>query len=60
MSLLINTKQRSDATEIMDDFSISGKILHKTLDTLANINKWLGGNKVTLYGLKKVIKKITI
>jgi len=56
MSLLINTKQRSDATEIMDDFSISGKILHKTLDTLANINKWLGGNKVTLYGLKKVIK----
>ena len=56
MSLLINTKQRSDDTEIMDDFSISGKILHKTLDTLANINKWLGGNKVTLYGLKKVIK----
>ena len=56
MSLLINTQQRSDATEIMDDFSISGKILHKTLDTLANINKWLGGNKVTLYGLKKVIK----
>jgi hypothetical protein len=56
MSLLINTKQRSDATEIMDDFSISGKILHKTLDTLANINKWLGGNKVTLNGLKKVIK----
>lgn len=56
MSLLINIKQRSDATEIMDDFSISGKILHKTLDTLANINKWLGGNKVTLYGLKKVIK----
>jgi 2-polyprenyl-3-methyl-5-hydroxy-6-metoxy-1,4-benzoquinol methylase len=40
----------------MDDFSISGKILYKTLDTLANINKWLGGNKVTLYGLKKLIK----
>ena len=56
MSLLINTKKRSDDTEIMDDFSISGKILRSTLDTLANINKWLGGNKVTLYGLKKVIK----
>jgi len=56
MSLLINTKQRSDATEIMDDFSISGKILRSTLDTLANINKWLGGNKITLNGLKKVIK----
>ena len=56
MSLLINTQQRSDATEIMDDFSISGKILRSTLDTLANINKWLGGNKITLNGLKKVIK----
>lgn len=56
MSLLINTKERTDAVEIMDDFSINGKILHDTLDTLANINKWLGGNKVTLNGLKKVIK----
>ena len=56
MSLLINTKQRTDAIEIMDDFSINGKILHRTLDTLANINKWLGGNKVTLNGLKKVLK----
>jgi len=56
MSLLINTKQRTEAIEVMDDFSINGKILHDTLDTLANINKWLGGNKVTLNGLKKVIK----
>lgn len=56
MSLLINTKQRTDAVELMDDFSINGKILHDTLDTLANINKWLGGNIVTMNGLKKVIK----
>jgi 2-polyprenyl-3-methyl-5-hydroxy-6-metoxy-1,4-benzoquinol methylase len=56
MSLLINAKQRTEAIEVMDDFSINGKILHDTLDTLANINKWLGGNKVTLNGLKKVIK----
>ncbi|WP_445731305.1 methyltransferase domain-containing protein [Mariniflexile sp.] len=56
MSFLINTKQRTDAVELMDDFSINGAILHDTLDTLANINKWLGGNKVTLGGLKKVLK----
>jgi hypothetical protein len=56
MSFLINTTQRTDAIEIMDDFSINGRILHDTLDALANINKWLGGNKVTLNGLKKVIK----
>jgi len=57
MSFLINIKKRTDAVEIMDDFSINGHVLHRTLDTLANINKWLGGNKVTLSGLKKVIKK---
>ncbi|WP_338356014.1 methyltransferase domain-containing protein [Yeosuana marina] len=56
MSLLINTKKRTDAIEIMDDFSINGDILHRTLDTLADINKWLGGNMVTMNGLKKVIK----
>lgn len=55
MSFLINTKHRSDAIEIMDDFSINGGILHNTLDTIASINKWLGGNKVTLNGLKKVL-----
>ena len=53
MSLLINTKYRTNEVEIMDDFSINGEILHETLDKLASINKWLGGNKVTLDGLKK-------
>jgi 2-polyprenyl-3-methyl-5-hydroxy-6-metoxy-1,4-benzoquinol methylase len=57
MSLLINTKHRTNAVEIMDDFSINGHVLHDTLDTLARINKWLGGNNVTISGLKKVLKK---
>jgi 2-polyprenyl-3-methyl-5-hydroxy-6-metoxy-1,4-benzoquinol methylase len=56
MSFIINTKHRTDSIEIMDDFSINGKILHDTLDTLANINKWLGGNHLTLNGLKKALK----
>lgn len=56
MSFPINTQYRTDAIELMDDFSINGQQLHSTLDTLANINKWLGGNKVTLDGLKQVIK----
>ncbi len=55
MSLLINTKHRTNAVEIMDDFSINGDILHNTLDTLASINKWLGGNNVTINGLKKIL-----
>ena len=56
MGFLIDTKNRTDAIEIMDDFSIEGEHLYKTLDQLAVINKWLGGNLVTLNGLKKVLK----
>ncbi|WP_298755722.1 methyltransferase domain-containing protein [uncultured Psychroserpens sp.] len=56
MSLLVNTKYRSDAEEIMDDLDYNGPILHDALDKLAKINQWLGGNKVTLNGLKKALK----
>jgi len=56
MSLFVNTKYRTDQEEIMDDFSIKGELLHNTLDQLATINKWLGGNRVTLNGLKKILK----
>lgn len=56
MSILVDTTYRTDAEEIMDDFSIDGPLLHDTLDTLAKINTWLGGNKVTIDGLKIVLK----
>ena len=66
MSQLVNTKYRTNEEEIMDNFSIDGPILHDTLDKLAIINKWLGGNGVTLDGLEILLKdqpknkKITI
>lgn len=56
MSLLINTKYRSEEEEIMDDLEYNGPILHDALDKLAKINQWLGGNIVTIKGLKKVLK----
>lgn len=56
MSWLVNTKYRSEAEEIMDDLQYNGPILHDALDKLAKINQWLGGNKVTINGLKKVLK----
>lgn len=56
MSLLVNTTYRSDKEEIMDDLDYKGPILHDALDKLAKINQWLGGNKVTRNGLKKVLK----
>ena len=56
MNFNINTKERSSQIELMDDFSVEGNLLHESLNSLANINKWLGGNFVTLNGLKKVLK----
>ena len=43
--------------EIMDDFLLQGPVLEDTLDKLAGINKWLGGNKITLTGIKKLLEK---
>ena len=56
MSLFIDTRYRSDKTEIMDDFSMKGELLRDTLDKLGNINKWLGGNRVALGGIKQLLK----
>lgn len=40
----------------MDDFSMKGELLRDTLDKLGKINKWLGGNHVTLNGLRQLLK----
>ncbi|WP_430467150.1 methyltransferase domain-containing protein [Winogradskyella ouciana] len=40
----------------MDDFSLKGELLRDTLDKLGNINKWLGGNRVTLNGIIQLLK----
>lgn len=52
----VNTKYRTQETEIMDDFSLQGRELRVTLDQIARINQLLGGNKVTLNGVKKIVK----
>ncbi|RZK51482.1 MAG: methyltransferase, partial [Pedobacter sp.] len=48
---MIDTKYRSEAPEIMDDFNMEGEILRDALDKIASINRLLGGNKVTLDGV---------
>ena len=66
MDFFISTKHRTDKEELMDDFSIGGDLLRDTLDKLENINRSLGGNKVTINGLKSILqnhpkeKEITI
>ncbi len=55
MSFLVNTKYRSEAPEIMDDFTLEGKLLRDTFDKLERINRLLGGNRVTLNGVKRIL-----
>lgn len=57
MSFLIDTSSRSSAAEMMDDFTIEGLVLRDTLDKLETINRLLGGNSVTIKGLKKILLK---
>lgn len=55
MTTIINTKYRTEETEIMDDFSLQGEELRDALDKIASINQLLGGNQLTLQGVKKLI-----
>ena len=56
MNFLVDTSHRSIKTEIMDDFTLEGVLLRDTLDKLETINRLLGGNSVTISGLKKILK----
>jgi 2-polyprenyl-3-methyl-5-hydroxy-6-metoxy-1,4-benzoquinol methylase len=54
----INTKYRNQEQEIMDDFSFGGNQVEDALKTIALINQNLGGNHLTINGLKKLLKNI--
>ena len=56
MNFLVDTSNRSSKTEIMDDFTLEGVFFRDTLDKLETINRLLGGNSVTISGLKKILK----
>jgi 2-polyprenyl-3-methyl-5-hydroxy-6-metoxy-1,4-benzoquinol methylase len=55
--VLINTKYRTNDPEIMDDFALKGDALKVALDKIAKINQLLGGNQLTLKGVRKLIEK---
>ena len=49
---------RSAEVEIMDDLEYTGELMDRTLYELEIINKWLGGNAVTIGGLKKLLQDL--
>ncbi len=54
---LISTKYRSQLPEIMDEFDFNGKELEKVLHNIDQINVALGGHRVTVDGIKKLIEQ---
>ncbi|MBK5212517.1 MAG: methyltransferase domain-containing protein [Flavobacteriaceae bacterium] len=54
--ILFNEKYRSDQLEIMDDLDFQGEEMKNLLKDLKVVNKWLGGNNITIDGLKKLLK----
>jgi 2-polyprenyl-3-methyl-5-hydroxy-6-metoxy-1,4-benzoquinol methylase len=48
---------RSTEVEIMDDLNCSGHVLDRTLRELEIINKWLGGNRITIKSLEQLLPK---
>jgi 2-polyprenyl-3-methyl-5-hydroxy-6-metoxy-1,4-benzoquinol methylase len=54
----ISTKYRTEKTELMDDFSLEGEELREALDKISRINQLLGGNDLTLNGVKILLAKV--
>jgi ubiquinone/menaquinone biosynthesis C-methylase UbiE len=50
-----NLSYRSNEKELIDDLELENNALRQNLEELALINKYLGGNQVTVSGLSKLI-----
>lgn len=53
----LDTTSRSQGEEIMDNFEWHGRELKKTLEDLNRINTWLGGDRLTINGIKKLLEQ---
>lgn len=54
--LMISTNQRSSQAEIMDAFDFKGEDLVNVLQHIDQINSSLGGHRVTINGVKQLIR----
>ncbi|GAB3018522.1 hypothetical protein GCM10027185_14190 [Spirosoma pulveris] len=54
--MFLSTTQRTTKEEYLDDFSLEGDELRDALDKIAIINQWLGGNRVTIDGIRELLK----
>lgn len=58
--MFVDTKLRTDQPELMDDLSMEGDQLRRTLDQIASLNKMLGGNAITRDGVAQLIQSLPL
>ncbi|MBC9932222.1 methyltransferase domain-containing protein [Chitinophaga qingshengii] len=54
--MMPDTRQRILAPEIMDDFAMEGEQLQRALEKIAQINRRLGGNRITIKGVDMLMR----
>ncbi|MDP2687103.1 MAG: methyltransferase domain-containing protein [Aequorivita sp.] len=54
--ITFSNKYRSQQTEIMDDLNFQGEEMKNLLEDLKTVNKWLGGNNISIDGIEKLLK----
>jgi 2-polyprenyl-3-methyl-5-hydroxy-6-metoxy-1,4-benzoquinol methylase len=52
----MNTKTRSNSKEVMDHHDLNGEELERILGEVESVNRLLGGYKVTLDGIDKILR----
>ncbi len=55
--MLVDLKHRSDEHELMDDPKIEESALKRALSDISRVNKWLGGNIITINAVQNLIKQ---
>lgn len=56
--MMPDTRQRILAPEIMDDFAMEGEQLQRALEKIAQINRRLGGNRITIKGVDMLMRAL--
>jgi len=53
---MVDLSHRSTLEEIMDNLSLKGEVVDQSLKELDVINKYLGGNQITINGIRRLSK----
>ena len=54
--IYFSNKKRSEQSEIMDSMDFQGKEMERLLNDLKTVNKWLGGNRITVKGMDYLLR----